>query len=133
MQIKVTMFHDESARDSKTDLCKVGTVVVSNGRVTATYTFRELLGGGLKFCVDSQIEFNTHVQDAAIQQFKLDCATVSGKETYTVVAGNYEIVDGVSEKNVKFCASYSTMDEVEIAIDKFQLAAYPFCDIETNH
>lgn len=127
MTIQVTQFHDESARDPKTDLCKVGTVVVSNGRLMATYTFRELLGGGLKFCVDSQIEFNMNVHEAAVQQFRLDCLAVAGQEPFIVDAGS--IGPGAGQRDSKYFGSFATIEEARRCVAEAELSTYPYCHI----
>lgn len=127
MQIQVTQFNDETARDQETDLCKVGTVVVSNGRLMATYTFRELLGGGLKFCVDSQIEFNTNVREAAIQQFRLDCTAVVGQHPFIVDAGHVALSDG--EHDCKYYNSFSSYEEAERCVLAEKLNTYEYCHI----
>lgn len=101
--------------------------VVSNGTLTATYTARELLGGGLKSIVDSQSEFDKNVADEAILQFKRDCVTAVNGDLIDVLAGRY---DGEGERDYKVVASFAEPIDVFRYVAENQLESYPFCVIE---
>lgn len=109
---------------------RIITVLVSNGVVSATYQATSLLGGGLKACVDTQEEYDRNTREAAVQQFKIDCALAIGLPLYNVDAGNYYHEDGECIRNSKYCDSFATLQDAIAEIESNNIGAYPYCVIE---
>lgn len=109
---------------------KESTVVVSNGVLTAHYTSRQLLGGGLEACVDSQTEYDENAKKAAVLQFKLDCARAADAVTYEVCAGTFE---DEGERNYKVCATFADPVDLASYVTRYKLTLYPFCVVQTSN
>lgn len=129
METIVNLFYTPHAGDMVGVIQKDIRVVVSNGSLTAHYTSRQLLGGGIMACVDSQFEYDENTKAEAKRQFKMDCALACGANIYNLMAGSDS--DG-DERNIKVSHTFADPYDLVSYVTRNRLTLYAFCVVQVN-
>ncbi len=128
METIVNLFYTPHAGGMVGVIQKNIRVVVSNGSLTAHYTSKQLLGGGIMACVDSQFEYDENTKAEAKRQFKMDCALACGANIYSLMAGS----EGDDGRNIKVSHTFADPYDLVSYVTRNRLTLYPFCVVQVN-